>query len=132
MTEEDKPQQHRRYGCQYDGEPSDCKVYGRQAMNQTQPISGFVGSGYEEVHEVEPGCCVHITDALVMRDWRLTARSLEHALRLRVAFSGEADYSARDSGRYAMQALYAPSSFSPRMNPSVQPSRATPRIAIVL
>ena len=73
-------------------------VYGRQAMNRDQAISGFVGSGYEEVHEIDPGFCVHITDALVMRDWRLTARSLEHVLRLRVAFSGEAGYSAREAG----------------------------------
>ena len=72
-------------------------VYGRRSMNRDQPISGFVGSGYEEVHEVEPGFCVHITDALVMSDWRLTGRSLEHALRLRVAFSGEAGYTARET-----------------------------------
>jgi AraC family transcriptional activator of pyochelin receptor len=73
-------------------------VYGRQPIKRDQPINGFVGSGYEEVHEAEPGFCVHITDALVMKDWRLTARSLEHVLRLRVVFSGEADYSARAMG----------------------------------
>jgi AraC-like DNA-binding protein len=72
-------------------------VYGRQPKTRDQPITGFVVSGYEEVHEVEPGFCVHFTDALVAQDWRLTARNLNHVLRLRLAFSGEAGYAARET-----------------------------------
>jgi AraC family transcriptional regulator, transcriptional activator of the genes for pyochelin and ferripyochelin receptors len=72
-------------------------VYGRQAISRNQPISGFLGSGYEEIHEVEPGFCVHFTDAMVAQDWRLTAKSLKHVLRLRLAFSGEAGYMARET-----------------------------------
>ncbi len=72
-------------------------VYGRQPHGRDQPITCLVGSGYEEIHEVEPGCCVHITDAVVAQDWRLTASSLGCALRLRLAFAGEAGYTARES-----------------------------------
>jgi AraC-like DNA-binding protein len=72
-------------------------VYGRQPRSREQPITRLVGSGYEEIHEIEPGFCVHITDAVVAEDWRLTASSLGSALRLRLAFAGEAGYSARES-----------------------------------
>jgi AraC family transcriptional regulator, transcriptional activator of the genes for pyochelin and ferripyochelin receptors len=72
-------------------------VYGGLPRSREQPITRLVGSGYEEIHEVEPGFCVHITDAVIAQDWRLTASSLGSALRLRLAFAGEAGYSARES-----------------------------------
>jgi AraC-like DNA-binding protein len=59
------------------------------------PIVRLVRSGYEEIHEVDPGFCVHITDAVIDQDWRLTASSVDYTLRLRIAFSGEAGYVAR-------------------------------------
>lgn len=71
-------------------------VYGREPKTRDEPISGFIGSGYEEIHEVQPGFCVYFTDAVVAQDWRLTARSAKHVLRLRLAFSGEAGYTARE------------------------------------
>jgi AraC-like DNA-binding protein len=72
-------------------------VQGRYAKSRAQPISMLISSGYEELHEVDPGFCVHITDAVIAEDWRLTATSLEHTLRLRIAFAGEAGYSARET-----------------------------------
>ncbi|MBS0578099.1 MAG: helix-turn-helix transcriptional regulator [Proteobacteria bacterium] len=72
-------------------------VYGHQAHGRDQPITRLIASGYEEIHEVEAGFCVHITDGVVAQNWRLTASSLGSALRLRLAFAGEAGYTARDS-----------------------------------
>jgi hypothetical protein len=70
-------------------------VMDRLPQNPGAPIDQLVSSGYEEIHEIEPGFCVHITDAVIGPDWRLTANSVDYTLRLRVAFSGEAGYLAR-------------------------------------
>ncbi|HVO45356.1 MAG TPA: AraC family transcriptional regulator [Steroidobacteraceae bacterium] len=72
-------------------------VYGRRPHSRDVPITGLVESGYEEIHEVETGFCVHITDAVIGQDWRLTASSLGATLRLRLVFAGEAGYAARES-----------------------------------
>jgi AraC-like DNA-binding protein len=70
-------------------------VMDRLPQIQGAPIDRLVSSGYEEIHEIEPGFCVHITDAVIGPDWRITASSTDYTLRLRVAFSGEAGYLAR-------------------------------------
>ena len=70
-------------------------VVDRLPQVQGAPIDRLMSSGYEEIHEVEPGLCVHITDAVIGPDWRITAGSRDYTLRLRVAFSGEAGYLAR-------------------------------------
>ena len=54
-------------------------------------------SGYEEVHQIDKGFCAHITNVVIDRDWRITATSVDHTLRFRVAFAGEAGYFAGDS-----------------------------------
>ncbi len=58
-------------------------------------VPNLLGAGFEEVHAVQGGLCVHIVDAQVARDWRLTARSRENCVRLRVPFVGRARYDAR-------------------------------------
>ena len=70
-------------------------VVDRLPQSPGAPIDQLVSSGYEEIHEIEPGFCVHITDAVIGPDWRITASSVDYTLRLRVAFSGEAGYLAR-------------------------------------
>ena len=70
-------------------------VLDRLPQVQGARIARLVSSGYEEIHEVEPGFCVHITDAVIGPDWRITAGSRDYTLRLRVVFSGEAGYLAR-------------------------------------
>lgn len=72
-------------------------VFGRQSHRRDQPITGLLEAGYEDIHVVEPGFCVHVTDAVTAQDWRLTSRSLEFAVRLRLVFAGEAGYTARDT-----------------------------------
>ena len=71
-------------------------VLGRIPQVRGTTIVGLVSSGHEEIHQVEPGFCVHITDAVIGQDWRLTALSVDYTLRLRIAFAGEAGYAARD------------------------------------
>ena len=73
----------------------DSVVLGRLPQVRGKPIEGLVTSGYEEIHQIEPGFCVHITDSVIGQDWRLTATSVDYTLRLRVAFAGEAGYVAR-------------------------------------
>lgn len=70
-------------------------VMDRLPLAQGAPIERLMISGYEEIHQVEPGFCVHVTDSTIGPDWRITASSRDHTLRLRVAFSGEAGYLAR-------------------------------------
>ena len=70
-------------------------VLGRIPQVRGTTIVGLVSSGHEEIHQVEPGFCVHITDAVIGQDWRLTALSVDYTLRLRIAFAGEAGYAAR-------------------------------------
>ncbi len=58
------------------------------------PVPNLIRSGFEEVHGFGGGLCVHIVDAAVSRQWRLTARSLENCVRLRLPFAGSADFDA--------------------------------------
>ena len=55
-------------------------------------VANLLASGFEEVYGVDGRLCVHIVDAHVARDWRLTARSTENCLRLRVPFAGRAHH----------------------------------------
>jgi len=72
-------------------------VLGHRVLNRRTPIPVLFTAGYEEVHQIEPGFCAHITDAFLERDWRLTATSLDTTLRFRIAFAGEAGYVARNN-----------------------------------
>lgn len=72
-------------------------VLGHRVLNRRSPCPVLFTSGYEEVHQIEPGFCAHITDAFLEHDWRLTASSLDYTLRFRIAFAGEAGYVARDN-----------------------------------
>lgn len=72
-------------------------VFGRQPHPRGQPITGLIEAGYDDIQEIDPGFCVHITDAVIAQDWRLTSSNLECALRLRLAFAGEAGYAAKDA-----------------------------------
>jgi AraC-like DNA-binding protein len=75
----------------------DCIVYGRTRQRRGTPIPTLFSSGYEEIHEIEPGLCAHITDAVIDQDWRLTATGGDYSLRFRIAFAGEAGYEAPKS-----------------------------------
>ena len=67
-------------------------VLGRRLLGRSEPIATMFKSGYEEIHEIAPGFCTHITDTFIEQDWRLTIRSRENNLRFRLAFAGEAAY----------------------------------------
>jgi AraC-like DNA-binding protein len=58
-------------------------------------INMLFSAGFEEVHEIEPGFCAHITDAIIDKDWRVTGSSVDYTLRFRIVFAGEAGYVAR-------------------------------------
>ena len=75
----------------------DSIVYGRIRQRRGTPIPTLFSSGYEEIHEIEPGLCAHITDAVIDQDWRLTATGGDYSLRFRIAFAGEAGYEAPKS-----------------------------------
>lgn len=75
----------------------DSIVYGRTLQRRGTPIPVLFRSGYEEIHEIERGLCLHITDAVIDQDWRLTATGGDYSVRLRIAFAGEAGYVARQS-----------------------------------
>lgn len=70
-------------------------VLGRQVLTRRNPCPFLFSDGYEEVYQIEAGFCVHITDAFLEHDWRLTSSSLDYTLRFRIAFAGEAGYVAR-------------------------------------
>jgi AraC-like DNA-binding protein len=72
-------------------------VLGRRVIPRGEPIGPFIRSGYEEIHEIEPGFCVHVADLFADQDWRLTIRSRENNLRFRITFAGEATYFDRKS-----------------------------------
>ncbi|HEV7446021.1 MAG TPA: AraC family transcriptional regulator [Steroidobacteraceae bacterium] len=72
-------------------------VHGHRLQTRGTPIAMLFSAGYEEVHEIEAGFCAHITDAVIDQDWRLAASSVDHTLRFRIAFEGEAGYVARES-----------------------------------
>jgi AraC-like DNA-binding protein len=67
-------------------------IQGRRSIPRSEPISSISSSGYEEIHEIDPGFCTHVADSYIDQDWRLTIRSRENNLRFRIAFSGEAAY----------------------------------------
>lgn len=67
-------------------------VLGRRSIARTEPMGHVCSAGYEEIHEIDPGFCAHVTDSFIAHDWRLTMRSRENNLRFRIAFSGEAAY----------------------------------------
>lgn len=70
-------------------------VFGRRRVSRDEPLAPTFRSGYEEIHQVEPGFCAHITDAYISEDWRLTITSRQAHLRLRIAFAGEAVYQGK-------------------------------------
>src|SRR5579885_1159174 len=72
-------------------------MLGRRQQRRDTPIPVLFSTGYEEVHQIDPGFCAHVTAAIIDQDWRLTATSLDHTLRFRVAFAGEAGYTAAES-----------------------------------
>jgi AraC-like DNA-binding protein len=67
-------------------------VLGRQLIKRSEPIGSMFKTGFEEIHEIDPGFCVHIADAHIEQDWRLTISSRENNLRFRIVFAGEAAY----------------------------------------
>ncbi len=67
-------------------------IQGRRSIPRTEPIGQISKSGYEEIHEIDAGFCVHIADTFIDQDWRLTIRSRDNNVRFRIAFSGEAAY----------------------------------------
>ena len=67
-------------------------VLGRRIIDRSEPLGPVFRSGYEEIHEIEPGFCAHITDSFIDQEWRLTIRSRENNMRFRIAFAGEAAY----------------------------------------
>ena len=75
----------------------DSIVQGRHLQSPERPMSALFSSGYEEIHQIDVGFCAHITDAVIDQDWRVAATSVEHTLRFRIAFAGEAGYTARES-----------------------------------
>ncbi len=72
-------------------------MQGHRLLSREKPISMLISSGYEEIHQIDTGFCAHIADAVIAQDWRLTVTSVDHTLRFRVAFAGEAGYVARES-----------------------------------
>ena len=72
-------------------------MQGHHLLSRDKPISMLISSGYEEVHQIDTGFCAHIADAVIGQDWRLSGTSIDHTLRFRVAFAGEAGYVARAS-----------------------------------
>lgn len=68
-------------------------VQGRRVMGPREQLEPVCGSGYEEIHEIEPGFCVHIVDSFIEQEWRLTIQCRENNVRFRIAFAGEATYS---------------------------------------
>ncbi|MFO1465909.1 MAG: AraC family transcriptional regulator [Steroidobacteraceae bacterium] len=68
-------------------------VQGRRQMGPHEPLEPVCGSGYEEIHEIEPGFCVHVVDSFIEQEWRLTIQCRENNVRFRIAFAGEATYS---------------------------------------
>jgi len=72
-------------------------VFGRRRIGRDEPLAPTFKSGYEEIHEIEPGFCAHITDAYIDEDWRLTISSREAHLRIRIAFAGEAVYQGKQN-----------------------------------
>jgi AraC-like DNA-binding protein len=79
-------------------------VLGRRVIDRSEPIGVVFRSGYEEIHEIEPGFCAHITDLYAEQEWRLTIRSRENNLRFRIAFAGGATYFDRKR-RYSEKSL---------------------------
>ena len=67
-------------------------ILGRRLIDRSQPIGPVFKSGYEEIHEIDPGFCAHVTDSFIEQDWRLTINSRDNNLRFRIAFAGEAAY----------------------------------------
>jgi AraC-like DNA-binding protein len=72
-------------------------VFGRRRVGRADALGAMFRSGYEEIHQIEPGFCAHVTDAYIDEDWRLTVTSREASVRLRIAFAGEAAYFARQN-----------------------------------
>lgn len=70
-------------------------VLGHREHGRGRALGTLFRSGFEEVHEIEPGFCLHITDAVIDEDWRITTRSDQSTLRFRIVFEGEADFVAR-------------------------------------
>ncbi len=68
-------------------------VHDRRLVPPHEPLASVCRSGYEEIHEIEPGFCVHVVDSFIEKEWRLTIKCLENNVRFRIAFAGEATYS---------------------------------------
>lgn len=72
-------------------------VFGRRRVSRDESLAPAFRSGYEEIHQIEPGFCAHITDVYISEDWRLTITGREANLRLRIAFTGEAIYQGKQN-----------------------------------
>src|SRR4030095_16841300 len=55
-------------------------VLGRRLLGRSEPIAAMFKSGYEEIHEIAPGFCAHITDEFIEEEWRLAIRRRERHL----------------------------------------------------
>lgn len=71
-------------------------IQGHRLQTRDKSMAILFRSGYEEVHQIDAGFCAHFTDAVIDQDWRVTAASVDHTLRFRLAFAGEANYVARE------------------------------------
>jgi AraC-like DNA-binding protein len=80
-------------------------VLGKRIIGRSENIGAVCSSGYEEIHEIAPGFCAHITDSFIAQEWRLTIRSQENNLRFRIAFAGEATYFDRKRQRLSDESL---------------------------
>jgi AraC-like DNA-binding protein len=52
------------------------------------PVPNMLSSGAEEAYLIEPGFCLQFAEGEIGRDWRLTTRTAENCLRLRIPFAG--------------------------------------------
>lgn len=69
----------------------------QQAILYGAEVHNFLGTGYEEIHAVDDGFCIHFLEGIMTHDWSLTARNLKNCLRLRIAFTGTADFESTDA-----------------------------------
>ena len=72
-------------------------VHGHSPITPRSPSGALLASGYEDIYEIEPGFCLYVADGVIDQDWRLTARTVDHTLRLRIVFIGEAGFTSQNS-----------------------------------
>jgi len=52
----------------------------------------LIAKGFEELHAIDDGFCVHFADAMITDRWRISTKSNTNYLRFRIAFSGTAKF----------------------------------------